>query len=325
VQPLVRENFPNCPLEPLFRALAITQPELNLNSFDVITDRRNLQMLLAFVSSSQWHEFRLDAEVVGNSILFSRWIDWESRRHSGGYGHEFETNFAKAPAYVAGSLVHKRAVGYTLGGLRMMVRYKVDACLEAPAEGPEGEEVEEVMGHKVVKKGVLAKNEGVVELRTASMGGRYPTADKTLSQMWLSRTPVLCEGFHSRGVFEKVAVIKLQQQGKFSGWEQANQERIGKLVRVIRLLKEMMEKADGERFAVVSKKGSDSLEVYSLEPTYQFQLPQDLREKWGKQHEEEKAAKQAEQEGESQLEMAMERLTLRYERPVKSTVLEDLP
>jgi hypothetical protein len=60
----------------------------------------------------------------------------------------------------------------------------------------------------------------------------------------------------------------------------ANQARIGKLVAVIRMLKDMMEKAERERFAVISEKGSDSLEVYRLEPTYRIRLPDDLRENW---------------------------------------------
>ncbi|KAF8537452.1 hypothetical protein BDD12DRAFT_911482 [Trichophaea hybrida] len=305
VQPLIHENFPECPLEPLFRALENTQPDLDLNSYDIITDRRNLQMLLSFVSGTgRWQEFRLDAELVGNSVLFSRWIDWETRRHPGGYGTEFEKIFTKTPESVKGSLVHKRVVGYTLGGLRMMVRFKVDAHLEDAEEGEEEGEVEVIRGNKVVSRGVLAKDEGIVELRTAAMGTKYLTADKTLSQMWLSRTPVLCEGFHLNGEFKKVVVMKLQEQGKFLRWEEANQDRIGKLVRVIRMLKEMMERAEGERFAVISKKGSDNLEVYRLAPSYKFRLPKDLHEKW----EEKQMEKQVDQQG--LLETALERLSL---------------
>jgi len=297
-RPTVVEAFPNCPLEPLFRALSITKPELDLNSFDVITDRRNLRLLLAFVSGQiRKEEFRWDVEVVGNSVLFSRWIDWESRGRPAGYGREFEQHFAKIPRCASGSLVHKRAVAYTLGGLRMMVRFEVDACLEAPAERREGERVEEFMGHRVIVGGALVKDEGVVEMKSKQTGSRNRTYDQDLTQMWLSRTPILCEGIHERGVFHTVSVSNRQENGEFLQWEEANQARIGKLVAVIRMLKDMMEKAEGERFAVVSEKGSDSLEVYRLEPTYRIRLPDDLRENWRKQVE-------------STVEIALQHLTI---------------
>jgi hypothetical protein len=54
----------------------------------------------------------------------------KSARQSGGYGPGFEKTFTKIPECVKGSLVHRRAVAYTLGGLRMMVRFEVDRVLK---------------------------------------------------------------------------------------------------------------------------------------------------------------------------------------------------
>jgi hypothetical protein len=296
-------------MEPLFLAISITAPETDLNSFDIITDRRNLRLLLDFASfrGQNQQEFRLDAEIVGNSVILSRWIDWESRRFSEGYGKEFEKAFTNTPECSRGSLAHKRAVGYTLGGLRLMVRFEVDACLqEAPAELASetlGEVTNTPNGHRIILKGALTKAEGVVEMKATAVSAKHPThgnpiGGKAFSQMWFSRTPILCQGFHRNGVFERVAVIDVQD--KLENWEQRSQEKIGKLVQVLRRLTEIIKETGvkDKRFAVVCGKGSDYLKLYRLDEAYPFGLPQDLREKWRSKEEE------------SQLEGAIERLSI---------------
>lgn len=86
-------------MEPLFRGISITAPETNFNSFDIITDRRNLRLLIDFASyrGQNQDEFRFDAEIVDDSVILSRWIDWELRRSNFGYGKEFEKAFTKTP------------------------------------------------------------------------------------------------------------------------------------------------------------------------------------------------------------------------------------
>jgi len=277
-------------MEPLFLAISITAPETDLNSFDIITDRRNLRLLLDFASfrGQNQQEFRLDAEIVGNSVILSRWID-------------------NTPECSRGSLAHKRAVGYTLGGLRLMVRFEVDACLqEAPAELASetlGEVTNTPNGHRIILKGALTKAEGVVEMKATAVSAKHPThgnpiGGKAFSQMWFSRTPILCQGFHRNGVFERVAVIDVQD--KLENWEQRSQEKIGKLVQVLRRLTEIIKETGvkDKRFAVVCGKGSDYLKLYRLDEAYPFGLPQDLREKWRSKEEE------------SQLEGAIERLSI---------------
>ncbi|KAF8811046.1 hypothetical protein BYT27DRAFT_7134500 [Phlegmacium glaucopus] len=289
LQPAICEAFPSCPMEPLFRAISITAPETDFNSFDIITDRRNLRLLMNFASHQEQEEFRFDVEIVGNSVIFSRWIDWESRRFNAGYGKEFERKFTKIPECSRGSLVHKRAVGYTLGGLRLMVRFEVDACLEAPAEDSgKGEVVMTLNGHKLILKGALSKAEEVVEIKTRAARGAVNCGitEKDMSQMWLSMTPILCQGFHKNGVFERIEVTDYEQ--KLGDWEKRSQERIGGLVQVLRCLKGVMKEVAGNlnRFALVCENGSDCLKVYRLEETYPFRLPQDLRKKWRSEEEE---------------------------------------
>jgi hypothetical protein len=271
-------------MEPLFRAISITAPEIDLNSFDIITDRRNLRMLLNFVSyhGQKQQEFRFDAEIVGNSVILSRWIDWEDRRFNGGFGKEFERTFTRTPDCSSGSLVHKRAVGYTLGGLRLMVRFEVDACLQEPPAELTSEMLGKVVntpnGHRMILKGALSKAEGIVEIKTFWAGKSVD--GRALSQMWFSRTPILCQGFHRNGVFGQITVTNVQDE--LENWEQQRQEQIGRLVQVLRRLTETMKEmeAEGNRFAIVCENRSDCLQLYRLDEAYPFALPQDLREKW---------------------------------------------
>jgi hypothetical protein len=281
-------------MEPLFRAISITAPETDLNSFDIITDRRNLRLLMDFVSHRDQHqqEFRFDVEVLGNNtVIFSSTFGGESRRVTAGYGKEFKKNITETPNCSTGSLVHKRAVGYTLDGLRLMVRYEVNACLEAPEETTKTEEVVITPdGHRLILKGALSKAEGIVELRTTAITGRdpmgYAASRKASSQMWLSMTPILCQGFHRNGVFERIEVSNVRDELKLRDWEKQNYEQIGKLVQVLRRLKAMIKAGADKRFALLCEKGGDCLKLCRLEDAYSFGLPQDLRKKWGGEEEE---------------------------------------
>lgn len=265
--------------------MSITAPDIDLNSFDIITDRRNLRLLDDFVCGRRQDEFRIDAEIVGNSLLLTRWIDWEQRAgYSGGYGKEFEKKFTEIPECAKGSLVHKRAVAYTLGGLRMMVRFEVDACLKAPPPEAPGstKEATTPTGHRILLKGVLSKAEEVVEIKTSSVRAGRRNMGKNLGQMWYSQTPVLCQGFHDGGVFVRTKVTNLEEENQFADWESRNAEKIRKLIQVLRCLKEKMVEVQVERVAIFCGKGEHCLRMYEVDQTYPPRLPQDLRGGWNK-------------------------------------------
>lgn len=89
------ENKARCskyPLEPLFRSIYFLNPEFDPNSIDVVTDRKNLRELLKIVCGNSVHDFRIDLELVGETLLFTRWgkVARSYSNDSNGYGHEFE-------------------------------------------------------------------------------------------------------------------------------------------------------------------------------------------------------------------------------------------
>ena len=69
-------RHPESPLEPLFRALYITNPSFDIRSIDVVTDRNNIRKLLSFVnpnsSKDRLEAFTINIEVAKNTTIFCR-------------------------------------------------------------------------------------------------------------------------------------------------------------------------------------------------------------------------------------------------------------
>ncbi|KAI5848346.1 hypothetical protein BZA05DRAFT_475411 [Tricharina praecox] len=277
-----RLNFPTCPLEPLFRALPITRPTLSLRSFDIITDRHSLRELLAFLGSDA-ADFQINAEVVANTLLLSGQARfWGSA--SDGYGKSLERRFTRRQECSRESVMHCRAVGYTLGGLRLLVRFEVDACIgeeEAAAEEVELEPPREVpvtpTGVRIVPGGVLVPEESIVELKSKAKGKRYI---RQAEQLWFSRTPILIIGYHEGGGnIVEVEQRDVEKTGWLEKWELTNTEKLQKLVRALEMLRTVMV-VRGGRFAVVTQKRQSALSVYEMQKSSQFGLPEDIKAGW---------------------------------------------
>ncbi|KAL9561844.1 hypothetical protein ACKAV7_014106 [Fusarium commune] len=69
-------RHPESLLEPLFRALLLTDPSVDLRSVGVVRGRNNIRNLLSFVdqdtSRDEVEEFSIKVEVIGETTLFSR-------------------------------------------------------------------------------------------------------------------------------------------------------------------------------------------------------------------------------------------------------------
>ncbi|KAK7050562.1 hypothetical protein R3P38DRAFT_2865875 [Favolaschia claudopus] len=108
-------------------------------NIDFITDRNGLRKLLRWIEDAganpESRNFRIDLQLAGNTVLMNRW-ETETRVNYSGYTYGF--NFEKASTDPAigceGSTGHHRVVKYDLDGLRMVVRFEVDACLPASAK-----------------------------------------------------------------------------------------------------------------------------------------------------------------------------------------------
>ncbi len=69
-------RHPDSPLEPLFRALYLTNPSFDIRSIDVVTDRNVIRKLLSFINPSSTRNgleaFTFNIELAGNTAIFSR-------------------------------------------------------------------------------------------------------------------------------------------------------------------------------------------------------------------------------------------------------------
>lgn len=285
--------FPNCTMEPLLRAISITttttsKPKVNLTTTDLITDRRNLRLLLGFVSSSK-KPFRIDVEVIHSTVLLSLWTSSKTNfvGQFQGYGHSFEKASTWNPRYIRGSIIHNRAVRYTLGGIHILLRYEVDACMPgkppAPAPAhPTNANHHSPTGIKVIHSGTLVHPHRIIEIKTGPVSKRLDNS-KNLEQMWFSHTPILCTGqYQPDGTFLPARAQNMEKEGRLEQWERDNEEKIRKLVRVLEMVFEVV-RGVPHRCALVHD-GDGVLRVYQVDENAKGGLgrgvPGDLRALW---------------------------------------------
>ena len=148
-------KHPTCPLEPILQSLHILQPTFNLNQTDLICDRNNLRRLLGFASGDVNEKFEIIVEVVNNTVLFIR-LDGAISEHIDpavqfrGFGHTFEKVFTKRLEAVEKTVSHHRVVGYTFGGLKLVVRFEADGAVY-PSSVPESGSTEQLEEVEVVE------------------------------------------------------------------------------------------------------------------------------------------------------------------------------
>ena len=124
------DRNPTSPLASLIRAVQHERPDFDFLSIDVITDRRPIRMLYAFVEG-QVCAFEFGVSIVGDkTALFTR-IEKRTRENgrSVGYRRGFETKYLKIAVEAKSSTSHHRVVRYILGGMTFLVRSSVDAYL----------------------------------------------------------------------------------------------------------------------------------------------------------------------------------------------------
>ncbi|KAI0823948.1 hypothetical protein BC628DRAFT_462892 [Trametes gibbosa] len=235
-------------LLPLFRAVDVVAEEKGMASVDwpsvdVVTDRNGLRKLLRWIGHSGMEEppkeFRIDLQLGGGkTVLMQR---WEKRTREAatppksGYGHNFEDESTSPARGCERSTGHHRIVQYELDGLKLVVRFEVDACTAQPVpirrstSSHAGNGVARVdsitdalrglnvsstarrttlsgaSAITVIRAGGEVSQSSIVELKTRSKNyvdqfdwvEQYP-------QLFLSYTPNLFLAVHNRGTFERI-------------------------------------------------------------------------------------------------------------------------
>jgi hypothetical protein len=95
----VSHRTPSPPFEPFFKSLLTMHPNFNMKPISLVTDRNSLRKLLKFASGKFDRSWRIDVDMVEDTMLFTRWevnaVQIITGSYNSGYGHEFEKAFTQ--------------------------------------------------------------------------------------------------------------------------------------------------------------------------------------------------------------------------------------
>lgn len=108
-------RYPSFPLAPVLISTKILNPDFDFPSVDILTSRNNLRKLFRWVNGKSDKDFRIDLEMVENTLVMIRYEKKVMEPAGLGYGHEFEKRMTKSDI-TAGrgrtALSHNRVLSY---------------------------------------------------------------------------------------------------------------------------------------------------------------------------------------------------------------------
>jgi hypothetical protein len=308
-------RHPESPLEPLFRALYVSDPSFDIASVDVVTDRNNIRKLLGVVNprwtSYKREDFTIHVEVTKNTAILCR-SETKVDEYIGpnefrGYGHSFEKNCTTQQ--VNGSTGHHRITSCNFGGMKFLVRYETDGYASVasaqqslqPArnQAPDVDDLSSLLdslllspehsnskktdatGSKLVirKEGQVLPLDSTLEVKT-HVAHKPLAFEDIVSQLWVSQTPNLVRAYHTRGVF---AVPKVEDvAAHIKAWEVQNQKDLRSLAGLIGKIRDIVKKGGGR---AVLKYDANGGNLVFHKVLGKHLLPKSLYAKWeGSKH-----------------------------------------
>ena len=237
-----RFRNPTFPLESLFRSIYAVNQAFDPKSIDLVTDRNNLRKLMFAVSNIHIENFRVEIEIVGDTMLFTRCERNASEfiTEFRGFGHEFEKRFTTYPDSMSSSTGHHRVVQYTLGKLTMIVRFEVDGYIEEKTAAPKKDadidglasslqsiQLTQPGTMKVIRRGQKISHDSLLELKTRAKHRPIQNSD-VIYQLWFSRVPHLIVGYHMRGAFSGIPRRRASLTAMASLFESITNKRSGR-------------------------------------------------------------------------------------------------
>ena len=298
-------RHPDSPLEPLFRALYITDPSFEIRSTDVVSDRNNIRKLLSFInpgSSKNGREaFTINIEVANNTTIFCRaetaTQEFIQRHEFRGFGHEFEK--AYTTSQISDSTGHHRIISYHFGDLKFVIRHETDGYVGAgsgiPSSRKESEKdvLSNMLGSlslspansppgatstgsklEVKQEGQVIPLDSTLEIKTRVSHKPLDNQD-VMPQLWVSQTPKLVRAYHNNGTFKTPVVEDMTTLIK--RWEERNQTHLRKLSALINRIISVV-KGCGGSAVVKYDVGGDKLVICKVDGGKM--LPKDLYSKW---------------------------------------------
>ena len=286
-------------------------PNINMKPIGLTTDRNSLRKLLQFVSGKVTKSWRIDVDIIEDTMFFTRWEESQVMLITGardsGYGHGFEKAFLSFDADLQESSGHHRIVRYNLGGIDCLVRFEVDGYIsddDGFSSGKQDTAVDE-LGQglsclhiqnsadaaevkmppttevRVIQRGGLVNNDTIAELKSRSTAAHLKMQEY-IPQLWISQTRHLFVCRHKEGLME-MEPQRVDMTEQFPDWESRNQQYLRTLVGLISEIKKVVKRAKGGKCMLVLKMEEKPrvLRVYQRNGKALF-LPKGTREKyWG--------------------------------------------
>lgn len=299
-------RHPDSPLEPLFRALYITNPSFDIRSIDIVTDRNNIRKLLSFVDPSSTRNgletFTINIEVSKNTAIFSReetaTQEFIRAHEFRGFGHEFEK--AYTTSQISGSTGHHRIVSYRFSDLNFIIRHETDGYVDAkstiPASNskePESDDLSSMLGSlslssasnpptttisgskmTVQERGQVVPLESTLEIKTR-VSHKPLEIQGVAPQLWISQTFNLVRAYHYKGTFQRPEVEDVS--ARIKRWEEHNQMHLTKLAALIKKILDVVKERGGHAILKYDAR-QDKLMIGKVDR--KKMLPKDLYSKW---------------------------------------------
>ncbi|PKS13142.1 hypothetical protein jhhlp_000484 [Lomentospora prolificans] len=294
-------RHPASPMEPLFRAVHISQPAFDFSSVDIVTDRNSLRKLLSFINPSSARNgleaFTINIEVVQNTVIFTRdtKLTYEiiGKDEFRGYGHQFEK--AYTTRNIIGSTGHNRIISYNFGGHKLVVRHDLSGYVPGKTLTTNDDEVVELLDSlslspkkrasteagpgsklRVRREGHLLPRASTLEIKTRAQHKSLPFND-IAAQLWMSQTPNLVRAYHRGGTFSNPEVEDVT--AKLNRWEKDNRSHLKRLAALIGRILTLVRKDGGVSGAVLQYNPTlDRLSVWKTEKGRT--LPEDIYLLW---------------------------------------------
>ncbi|RYO59447.1 hypothetical protein AA0116_g6436 [Alternaria tenuissima] len=304
-------RVPKFPFEPAFAALAVMKPNALLDEVDIIVNRNSLRKLLDFSAGKKLDAFCMGLHMIDKTLVISRKERNAQQMIHGasnaGYGHNFEKTFTKPDHGMGNSSSHHRVIRYHIGPLNCVVRFEVDAYYEDPdtAHSPEPtrpskESVDTITAAmaqldmatlpptqsksrkapvdkstRVVEKGVSVDPSKLAEIKAK----KFARLNEALPQLWFGRTPYFMNGNHNKGEVHSISISHAKSD--FPRWEEANQDRLRKMVSLLAELRGAVALVQGKAAVLVYDDKGGPLKVYAMKNN-QGVLPSGIIAKhWG--------------------------------------------
>ncbi|KAI1325764.1 hypothetical protein F5Y16DRAFT_256011 [Xylariaceae sp. FL0255] len=231
-------RFPNHPLQPAVQAIFTLNPSFNSSGINIVACASSLGQIFRYIRSADL-SFRLDVEMVGNTLFIVRNLKDKVQPGVNGYGHSFLDTFTSEDPEWPETKSHQRIVSYTLANMKLAVRFECDGFLTHDRDGrlhpltkanfkldktiPTG-------SYPLKKYGNIVPQDSLIEIKTRSAQEKISYSDH-LPRLWLRQIHNFVNAYHLKGEFGDVEIFDVRQA--LTEWEATNQKDIRLFISIL--------------------------------------------------------------------------------------------